>query len=104
VRSLDDSAKYVRVVGRIIRHRDGRIECLGAVQDVTQRRLAEQSRDEMRSELAHVARSMSLGALTASIAHEVNQPLSGIVTNAGTCLRFARFETATARSANESGK
>jgi len=42
----------------------------------------------MRSELAHVARSMSLGALTASIAHEVNQPLSGIVTNAGTCLRM----------------
>jgi PAS domain S-box-containing protein len=88
VRGLDDKPKYMRVVGRVIGQRDGRIECLGAVQDVTQRRLAEQSRDEMRSELAHVARSMSLGALTASIAHEVNQPLSGIVTNAGTCLRM----------------
>jgi signal transduction histidine kinase len=88
VRGLDDKPKYMRVVGRVVRQRDGRIECLGAVQDVTQRRLAEQSRDEMRSELAHVARSMSLGALTASIAHEVNQPLSGIITNAGTCLRM----------------
>jgi C4-dicarboxylate-specific signal transduction histidine kinase len=39
-------------------------------------------------ELAHITRVMSLGALTASIAHEINQPLSGIVTNAGTCLRM----------------
>jgi C4-dicarboxylate-specific signal transduction histidine kinase len=42
----------------------------------------------VRSELAHVARVATLGALTASIAHEVNQPLSGIVTNAGTSLRL----------------
>jgi C4-dicarboxylate-specific signal transduction histidine kinase len=41
-----------------------------------------------RSELARVARITSLGALTASIAHEVNQPLSGIITNASTCLRM----------------
>jgi C4-dicarboxylate-specific signal transduction histidine kinase len=40
------------------------------------------------SELAHVTRAMSLGALTASIAHEVNQPLAGIITNASTCLRM----------------
>src|SRR5262249_2182813 len=40
----------------------------------------------MRSELAHVARVTSLSALTASIAHEVNQPLSGILTNANTSL------------------
>ena len=40
---------------------------------------------ELRSELAHVARVTSLGALTASIAHEINQPLSGVVTNASTC-------------------
>ena len=41
-----------------------------------------------RSELAHMARVTSLGALTASIAHEVNQPLSGIITNANTCLKM----------------
>jgi|UPI00068D9CBB PAS domain S-box-containing protein len=86
--SRDDSIKYVRVVGRVIRHKDGRLECLGAVQDVTQRRRAEEARDKIRSELAHVTRVMSLGAMTASIAHEVNQPLSGIITNAGTCLRM----------------
>ena len=61
---------------------------LGAVQDVTERRFAEEALSKVRSELAHVARVSSLGALTASIAHEVNQPLSGIVTNASTCLRM----------------
>jgi PAS domain S-box-containing protein len=41
-----------------------------------------------RAELAHVARVSTMGALTASIAHEVNQPLAGIITNAATCLRM----------------
>ena len=40
-----------------------------------------------RSEIAHMSRVSTLGALTASIAHEVNQPLSGITINAGTCVR-----------------
>lgn len=88
LRGSDNGIKYVRVVGRIIRHGDGRLECLGAVQDITQRRLAEEARDAIRSELAHFTRVMSLGELTASIAHEVNQPLSGIITNASTCLRI----------------
>ena len=50
-----------------------------------------QSQEELRktqAELAHVTRVMTMGQLTASIAHEVNQPLSGIMTNAGTCLRM----------------
>ena len=41
-----------------------------------------------RSELAHVARVTALSALTASMAHEISQPLSGIITNASTCLRM----------------
>lgn len=50
-----------------------------------------QSQEELRktqAELAHVTRVMTMGQLTASIAHEVNQPLSGIIMNAGTCLRM----------------
>jgi len=57
-------------------------------EDVTERRLAEEALNETRSELAHMARVAMLSTLTASIAHEVNQPLSGIVTNASTCLRM----------------
>jgi signal transduction histidine kinase len=57
-------------------------------EDVTERRLAEEALNETRSELAHMSRVTTLSTLTASIAHEVNQPLSGIVTNASTCLRM----------------
>jgi signal transduction histidine kinase len=43
--------------------------------------------DRARSELAHVARVTTLNALTASIAHEINQPLASLITNASICLR-----------------
>ncbi|GLS33528.1 PAS domain S-box-containing protein [Mesorhizobium albiziae] len=88
LRMPDDRVKYLRTFGRVVRHQDGRVECLAAVQDVTERRVADEALNKARSELAHVARVTSLGALTASIAHEVNQPLSGIITNASTCLRM----------------
>ncbi len=57
-------------------------------EDVTQRKVWEEALAKARSELAKVARITSLGVLTASIAHEINQPLSGIITNASTCLRM----------------
>jgi C4-dicarboxylate-specific signal transduction histidine kinase len=66
----------------------GRPIFIGAVQDVTASKVAEESLSKARAELTHVARVMTLGALTASIAHEVNQPLAGIITNASTCLRM----------------
>jgi C4-dicarboxylate-specific signal transduction histidine kinase len=71
------------------------------VQDVTQRRHTEQALDRVRSELAHVARVTSLGALAASIAHEVNQPLSGIITNASTGLRLLASDPPNIDSARE---
>jgi len=84
----DGRTKYLRTAYQVIRHEDGRLESFGVAQDVTRRRLAEDSLDRLRSELAHVTRTMSLGQLAASITHEVNQPLSGIITNASTCLRM----------------
>src|SRR5262249_34335834 len=59
----------------------------GLVIDIEDRKRAEEALDDARSELAHVSRVTTLSALTASIAHEVNQPLAGILTHAGTCLR-----------------
>ena len=88
LRMPDDSVKYLRAFAHGIRHQAGRLEYVGAVQDVTQRRLSDEALGRVRSELARVARATTFGALTASIAHEVNQPLSGIVTNASTCLRM----------------
>jgi PAS domain S-box-containing protein len=84
----DRTVKYVHLIAHGRRDAVGRLEYIGAVQDVTQRRLSEEALGEARSELTRVARVTSLGVLTASIAHEVNQPLSGIITNASTCLRM----------------
>ena len=56
--------------------------------DIEDRKRASEALDKARSQLAHVTRVVSLGALAASIAHEVNQPLTGIVTNASTCVRL----------------
>jgi PAS domain S-box-containing protein len=100
----DGRAKYVRTFGHVIRHHDGRRECVGAVQDVTQRRLSDEALDKARSELAHVTRVMSLGTMTASIAHEVNQPLSGIVTNASTCLRMLAADPPNVDGARETAR
>ena len=88
----DHSTKYLHVTARGSLDKDGRLEYIGAAQDVTQRRLSEEALSKARSELAHVARVASLGVLTASIAHEVNQPLSGIITDASTCLRMLAAE------------
>jgi PAS domain S-box-containing protein len=88
LRMPNGSIKHLRTKSYGVRDRDGRLEHVGAIQDVTEQRLSEEALGKVRSELAHMTRVASLGALTASIAHEVNQPLSGIVTNASTCLRM----------------
>jgi signal transduction histidine kinase len=86
------TVKFLHLVAHATRTKDGGLEYIGAIQDVTQRRQSEEALGKVRSELAHVARVSSLGVLTASIAHEVNQPLAGIVTNASTCLRMLAAE------------
>jgi C4-dicarboxylate-specific signal transduction histidine kinase len=100
----DHSIKYLHLVARAAHDEDGKLEYIGAAQDVTYRRVSEEALGKARSELTHVARIMSLGALTASIAHEVNQPLSGIVTNASTCLRMLAAETPDMEGARETAK
>jgi PAS domain S-box-containing protein len=104
LRMRDGRVKYLRTFGHVIRRQDGRLESLGATQDVTQRRLAEEALDRARSELARVARVTSLGALAASIAHEVNQPLSGIITNAGTCVRMLDADPPNVDGARETAR
>jgi PAS domain S-box-containing protein len=69
-----------------------------------ERRLSEEALSKVRSELAHVARAQSLGVLTASIAHEINQPLSGIITNAGTCLRMLAADPPNVDGARETAR
>jgi PAS domain S-box-containing protein len=88
LRMPDGRVKHLHTVSRTMRDPEGRLEVMGAVRDVTERKQSEEILSKVRTELAHVTRVASLGALTASIAHEVNQPLLGILTNARTCLRM----------------
>ena len=100
----DRSIKHLHVVAHRTYDQDGRLEYIGAVQDVTERRLSEEALSKVRSELAHVTRVTSLGTLTASIAHEVNQPLSGIITNASTCLRMLAADPPNVEGARETAR
>jgi C4-dicarboxylate-specific signal transduction histidine kinase len=92
----DGSVKYLRVVGHpSTKDEWGRVEFVGAVTDITKRKLAERalqqkevSLHQTQAELAHVSRVTTMGELAASIAHEVNQPLVGIITNASASLRL----------------
>ena len=88
----DGEIKHLRSVTAGARMQDGRLEMIGSVQDITESKLAEDALNRARSELAHVARVATLNAMTASIAHEVSQPLSGILTNANTGLRLLAAE------------
>ncbi len=100
----EQSIKYLHMVAHETRDQDGRLEYIGAVQDVTARRLSEQALGKAQSELAHVARVTTLSTLTASIAHEVNQPLSGIITNASTCLRMLAADPPDVDGARETAR
>jgi PAS domain S-box-containing protein len=68
--------------------RDRPIAILETNTDITARNRAEEALHRAQAELAHVARVTTLGELTASIAHEVNQPLAAMVTNGEACLRW----------------
>lgn len=79
--------KHVRGLARIMVQNADRPLFIGALQDITESKVAEEALDRARSELARVARITTLNALTASIAHEINQPLACLTTNASICLR-----------------
>jgi PAS domain S-box-containing protein len=95
------AVKHVRGMARVIEQIAGRPLFIGALQDVTESKVAEEALNGARSELAHVTRVTTLNALTASIAHEVNQPLSGIVSNAGATLRFLSGDAPNLEEARE---
>jgi C4-dicarboxylate-specific signal transduction histidine kinase len=67
------------------------VEFVGSSTDITERKRAEEALEALRqaqADLARVNRITTMGELTASLAHEVNQPIAAAVTNANTCLRW----------------
>lgn len=79
-------------------------EFVGTVIDETERKRAEESLRKTEADLARVARATTLGELTASIAHEVNQPIAAVVTNANACLRWLRGESPNLDKAREASE
>ena len=84
----EGAVKSLHVVVHAVRDEAGVLSFVGAVMDVTAAKRAEEAVQAAQAELAHVARMTTLGELTAWIAHEVNQPLAGIVTNGTACLQW----------------
>jgi PAS domain S-box-containing protein len=85
----DRSIKYISSVAHPISNDSGHvIEFVGTVMDVTERKRAEEDLREAQANLARVSRVTTMGELTASLAHEIRQPIAAAVTNAKTCLRW----------------
>jgi hypothetical protein len=61
--------------------------------DITERKQAEEALRQAQADLAHVSRVTTMGELTASLAHEVKQPIAAACTNANTCLRWLVGDT-----------
>ena len=86
-RRRDDSEFPVEIGLNPIKTSDGML-VLAAIVDISARKQAELDAQRHRSELAHLSRVSSMGEMAASLAHELNQPLAGIVSNAAAGQRF----------------
>jgi hypothetical protein len=88
----DGTVKHIHAIGHPVLDEKGQVaKYVGTAVDVTDRKRAEEERERLRqleADLAQINRIGMMGELAASIAHEVNQPLSGVVVNANACLRW----------------
>ncbi len=83
------TVKYIHTVGHPVLNASGDlVQFVGSSMDITERKLAEEALRQAQADLAHVSRVTTMGELTASLAHEVNQPIAAAVTDANTCLRW----------------
>jgi PAS domain S-box-containing protein len=88
-----------------LRDQQGRIlKWHGTIVDMHDWKRAQEELRNTQADLAHMTRVMTMGQLTASIAHEINQPLSGIITNAGTCLRMLAADPPNVDGARETAR
>jgi PAS domain S-box-containing protein len=99
---FDNEVRYRRADGqyrwfltRAVPQRDARGKILswyGISTDIEDRKRAEQERERLRADLAHVNRVSMLGELAASVSHELKQPIAAAMTNAKTCMRWLQRE------------
>ncbi len=85
----DGTVKNIHTVGHPILNQSGDVvEFVGAALDVTERKRAEEALRQAQVDLARVSRVTTMGELTASLAHEVRQPIAAALTDANTCMRW----------------
>jgi PAS domain S-box-containing protein len=85
----DGSRKHLHGVGHPVLNAAGDLdEYIGTTMDITERKRGEDALRNAQADLARVARLMTMGELAASIAHEINQPLTGVVSSGNACLRW----------------
>jgi PAS domain S-box-containing protein len=90
----DGEARTVACTSEVLRDpADSPVRMSGACQDVTDQRLAEAASRRSHEEIAHLNRVAAMGELTASLAHELNQPLAAILSNAQAANRFLNRES-----------
>jgi PAS domain S-box-containing protein len=85
----DGAVRHVHSVGHPVLDASGNlVQFVGSSTDITERRQAQEALRQAQADLARISRITTLGELTASLAHEVNQPIAAAVTDANTCLRW----------------
>ncbi|WP_064709414.1 PAS domain-containing protein [Rhizobium bangladeshense] len=107
----DGSVRFIRGLARLTHYIGDRPVFMGTVQDITEAKRAEdalrrgeEALSKAREELAYVSRAMTISALTTSIAHEVSQPLSGILANANACVRLLAMDPPNITAAAETAR
>src|SRR5713226_4310339 len=85
----DSTVKHIHSVGHPVLNASGDlVQFVGSSMDITERKHAEEALRQAQTDLAHASRVTTMGELTASLAHEVNQPIAAAITDANTCLRW----------------
>jgi PAS domain S-box-containing protein len=105
LRRWDGTYRWIQSRADPLRDSEGRIiNWYALVYDIDDRKNMEATLRKIQDELAHVSRVMTMGELTASIAHEIKQPLAAVVTNAGVCLRWLAGEPPNLDEAREAAR
>jgi len=104
----DGTVKHIHAIGHPVLNDNGQVtEYVGTAIDVTEQKRAEQERGrlhQLEADLAHINRVSMLGELAASIAHEINQPISGVVSNGSACLRWLTRDVPDVQEACEAAR